>query len=107
MIYLVVGLIGGSLAAILASGKKRNPVGWFVIGFLLPLIGLILIIVLPKGEDPFDVKQAMQAPTGWPPPQPPRDTSLEALAKLGELRDRGVVSSQEFEAKKKELLGRM
>lgn len=32
---------------------------------------------------------------------------LDAIAQLGELRDRGVVSDAEFEAKKAELLGRL
>ncbi len=32
---------------------------------------------------------------------------FEKLEKLGELRDKGVISAEEFEAKKKELLGRL
>lgn len=44
--------------------------------------------------------------------QPPTPASsqpdpVEQLARLGELRDKGVVSSEEFEAKKAELLGRL
>lgn len=51
MAYFIVGLIGGTISAAIAPTKNRNPLGWFVIGFLLPLIGLILILVLPDGED--------------------------------------------------------
>jgi hypothetical protein len=113
MIYLVVGLIGGVLASVLASGKKRNPIGWFVIGFLLPLIGLILILVLPNGDGGVNVPMDVE-PAAWPPPQPmasaqqaAQASSLGALEKLAELRDRGVLTPQEFEDKKKELLDRV
>jgi len=33
------------------------------------------------------------------------DSYLEELEKLGELRDKGIITDEEFEAKKKELLG--
>ena len=41
-----------------------------------------------------------------PPPQEQADL-LEQLRKLGELRDQGVVTQEEFEAKKTDLLGRL
>jgi membrane protein YdbS with pleckstrin-like domain len=51
------------------------------------------------------------APAPVPPPAPDRvDTSdevAEALGRLGELRDQGLVTAAEFEAKKAELLGRI
>ena len=41
-----------------------------------------------------------------PPPAPASETSyLDELEKLGELRDKGIITDEEFEAKKKELLG--
>jgi Bacterial PH domain/Short C-terminal domain len=46
------------------------------------------------------------APPGDPQRAPPGDP-MEQLKKLGELRDAGVVKSEEFEAKKAELLRRM
>ena len=40
--------IGSAIAsAIIASGKNRNGVGWFVIGILLGVFALIIIICLP------------------------------------------------------------
>jgi hypothetical protein len=45
-----------------------------------------------------------------PPPPVPVDPSLEAtqtLARLADLRDRGAISAEEYEAKKAELLGRL
>ena len=45
-----------------------------------------------------------------PPPAPPTDASLEVtqtLARLADLRDRGAITPEEYEAKKEELLGRL
>ena len=51
------------------------------------------------------------APAPAPPPAPARiDTSEEvadALGRLGQLRDQGLITPEEFEAKKAELLGRI
>ncbi len=44
------------------------------------------------------------------PPPPPADPTLEVtqtLARLADLRDRGAISAEEYEAKKAELLGRL
>jgi hypothetical protein len=60
-IVLVIGLVFGLICAVLASPKNRSPVGWFFIGFLIPLIGLILILVLPPNP------AALQNPSAMPP----------------------------------------
>jgi hypothetical protein len=44
-VYLIVGLIAGGICAAVASSKGRNAIGWGVIGFLFPLLGIILILV--------------------------------------------------------------
>jgi hypothetical protein len=41
-----------------------------------------------------------------PPPQP-QDSIVDQLTKLGELRDAGILTADEFDAKKTELLARM
>ena len=44
------------------------------------------------------------------PPAPPVDNSLEVtqtLARLADLRDKGAITPEEYEAKKAELLGRL
>jgi Bacterial PH domain/Short C-terminal domain len=49
-------------------------------------------------------------PAAPPPPPPPADPALEVtqtLARLADLRDRGAISAEEYEAKKAELLGRL
>ena len=50
------------------------------------------------------------AQAGPPPPAPPADPSLDVtqtLARLADLRDRGAITPEEYEAKKAELLGRL
>src|SRR3954462_11499909 len=43
--YLVFGLIMGGAVAAIAHGKGRSPVGWFFVGFLLGIIGLVIVLV--------------------------------------------------------------
>ncbi len=43
----LVLLICGVLAAVIASSKGRNPVGWFFGGFFLHIIGIVIVAVLP------------------------------------------------------------
>ncbi len=46
--YLISAIIMGSICAIIAKEKGRSPIGWFLVGLLLSLIGLIIIAVLPR-----------------------------------------------------------
>jgi hypothetical protein len=50
---------------------------------------------------------APTTPAAPPPAAVSPDEVTEALGRLGELRDKGVVTPEEFEAKKRELLGRL
>ena len=52
-IVIILSLFAGVTAAI-AAGKNRNPLGWFAIGFLFPLLGIILASVLPPNPTPLD-----------------------------------------------------
>jgi len=52
------------------------------------------------GADPAPAAPAPAAPTPSAGP-----SYLEELEKLGDLRDKGIITDAEFEAKKKELLG--
>ncbi|SDZ93131.1 Short C-terminal domain-containing protein [Bowdeniella nasicola] len=58
-----------------------------------------LIVRLKAGERPH-------IPPAPPQPAPPTDV-MDQLRKLGELRDAGVLTEAEFEAKKADLLGRL
>ncbi|HEY4244028.1 MAG TPA: SHOCT domain-containing protein [Kofleriaceae bacterium] len=114
MIYVCAAIIGGFLCSFVASSRQRSSIAWFAIGFLLPLIGFILIMVLPPGQS------SLVAPPGVDPyPQPisseaqakaavvARDSALDTLARLADMKERGAISETEFEDKKRELLARV
>ncbi|WP_175649484.1 zinc ribbon domain-containing protein [Pseudomonas sp. Marseille-P9899] len=37
----------GAIAAYIAAGKSRSVLVWFLIGFTLPIIGIVLVYLLP------------------------------------------------------------
>ncbi len=48
---LIVGVICGIICAAVASSKGRNPVGWFFVGFLIGIFGLILVLVVSNVKE--------------------------------------------------------
>lgn len=53
-LLLITGLAGmvfGGGCAIIASNKKRDPFGWFVLGFFFNFVALIVIAVLTPAEE--------------------------------------------------------
>ncbi len=46
LIWLVLAIV----TAFLAAKKNRSFLGWLIIGLIMPLIGFILILVMPEGR---------------------------------------------------------
>lgn len=46
--YLIAGVICGIIAAVIASGKGRNGLGWFFGGFFLGIVGIVIVAVIPN-----------------------------------------------------------
>ncbi len=118
MPYIIVGLIAGGITAALASGKNRSPVGWFFIGFLFPLLGLILVLVLPKGEGSGGLVDPSLDPYSQPMPAnvgaaaaatAPKQalTPVQQIEKLTALHAQGALTDAEFEEKKQVFLDRI
>ena len=66
------------------------------------------VIAKESGNAPAPAAAATPAPTPVtsPAPPPPMDASLaDEIERLADLRDRGVINEQDFEAAKKKLLG--
>lgn len=60
------------------------------------------------GQSPYGQQPPQQAPVVPPAPQNPgADEIIGQIKQLGELRDAGVLSEDEFQAKKTDLLGRL
>lgn len=51
-IGLAVAALFGYICARIAGGKGRSPVGYGLLGFFFPLVGLIIIAVLPSRSTP-------------------------------------------------------
>lgn len=47
---LLVWLLLAVAAAFIAARKNRSFIGWLIIGLILPIVGFILILVLPEGQ---------------------------------------------------------
>lgn len=62
-------------------------------------------IELTDEDQAIIAAESDQAPTAPPAPAAPQESYLDELERLAGLRDRGIISEEEFEAKKKELLG--
>lgn len=50
MEFFGVWLLCGIISAVVASNKGRSGFGWFILGFLLGPLGLILALVVSKNE---------------------------------------------------------
>lgn len=48
IISFAVAAVCAFLCARIAAGKGRSPLGYAILGFFLPIIGLIVIAVLPS-----------------------------------------------------------
>lgn len=53
----------------------------------------------------WSVEEEQQAPQQAAPVAQPQEDIYTELAKLGQLKDQGVLTQEEFDAKKKQLLG--
>ena len=48
MEYILVMLIFGVICGVIADSRGRSTLRWSLLGFLLPLVGLILVLALPS-----------------------------------------------------------
>ena len=49
-VSIIVWLVLAVVTAFLAARKNRSFLGWLIIGLIIPLIGFILILVMPAGK---------------------------------------------------------
>jgi len=89
------------------SGMVKGEMKVFVSGNSASISGILKSDLRPLADA---VRQGMATQHAAPPTAPPAaaaDDPYEALHKLASLRDAGVLTEEEFEAKKQDLLGRM
>ena len=99
----VIGLFFGLMTGAIASNKGRSA-AWFWMGFCLDIVGLIVVICLPNlNNKKPPVTSNMHEETIQNDSEPQMD-KFEEIRKYKELLDEGIITQEEFEAKKKELL---
>jgi hypothetical protein len=110
-IAITLALLAGGACCVIAAGKGRNPVGWLVLGTLLPLIGLIVVVMLPSIGVPASQVVAAPLPAGSYGPhtaqQHLQTTTMDALDRLAVLKERGVITALEYDSNRAELLARL
>lgn len=82
------------------DGREQNGVPIALLGILLLIVGAVVSLI-GNVRRPRAPANAVLMPYG---PPPVRDVPTQ-LRELGELRDRGILTQQEFEAQKRGLIG--
>jgi hypothetical protein len=88
--------------------RGGGKAAWFIFVLLIPLVG-VLVYLIARGHKMQEhaVKRAEQqteAFNQYVQQVAPNGSSTDELAKLAELRDRGVITAQEFEVQKAKVL---
>lgn len=96
--YLLVGLIFGAITKKMGETKGYTNQFWW--GFFLGIIGLIVVAVRPDMNQKIIVQQVPQQTN-----QQSADDVETQLQKYQEMEEKGLISQEDFEAKKKQLLG--
>jgi hypothetical protein len=89
------------------SGMVKGEMKVFVSGNTASISGIIKSDLNPLADAVRQGLAVQHAAPPTAPPPAPTDDPYEALRKLASLRDAGVLTDDEFEAKKQDLLGRM
>lgn len=114
-VVLVVWLICGVIGIAWGHSKGRTGLG-FVLGFFLGLIGLLIFaFVKPRPNQLSPTGQALReipanvnrlaAATAESRAAPAPASIAEELARFGDLREKGLITEDEFLAQKARLLG--
>jgi hypothetical protein len=116
MIWIIFAVIVGAAA----SGRGRSVAGWIILSVLVsPLLSLILLVVMPNLREQRTREEAhrqelqhlasIAAGPGLAPRQAslPTEAPMTTLTRLADMRDRGLITVEEFAAKKIEILARV
>ena len=91
-----------SLAVLARRLHDTNRSGWWFFIVLIPIIGIIVLIVFlcldSKEDNKYGINQKKNSSFF-------NNNSFSELEKLSELKDKGILTQEEFDRKKKEILG--
>ena len=86
----------------IAGMGNMGPVGWFFVCLLFWIIGFPFYLAKRNEFKKANYSQTKEVNSAAPPEL--NDDSVARLEKLAELRDKGIVTDDEFNQKKQELL---
>lgn len=46
---IILWLVFALITAFIAAKKNRSFLGWLIIGLVIPIVGFIMVLVLPEG----------------------------------------------------------
>lgn len=97
VISLVIAAGLGLIPANIAKKKGYSFGLWWFYGWMLFIVAIIHVQFIPDKNVPQEQSAANRIPAG--------QSGADELRKFKELYDQGVLTKQEFEEKKKQLLG--
>jgi hypothetical protein len=63
ILSILLGVLFGITCSYLAKDKGRSPLNWFIIGLLFGIIGLVVLLLMPRIKKPEeDAPQVEEAP---------------------------------------------
>ncbi|MFT3700177.1 MAG: hypothetical protein QM831_43930 [Kofleriaceae bacterium] len=112
VICLAFCTASGATCCAIAIKRKRRHVLWTAIGYALPIVGVVLIVLLPSRASPpsrripRDVRRDIERTLHGSRSHFHAKT-FEAIDRLLLLRERGQLSEYEFGMRRAELLARL
>lgn len=129
VLFWIMWIVFAVLIGFMADGRGRSGLGWALLSFILsPLLCFVILLVIPnlrQQEHQQDLArreeerrqaqsqrehekqlEALKALSASKPAQEaaPARSVADEIAKLGELRDKGLLTQEEFQAQKATLL---
>lgn len=105
-IYIVSLIIAAGLGFIPANIAKKKGYSfglWWFYGWMLFIVAIIHVSLIPdKNVQQTPIHSASSIP--YCPPSVSGQSAADELKKYKELKDQGVITEEEFQAKKEQLL---
>ena len=103
----VISLVGAALLglvpATIAKKKGRSFILWWFYGWMLFIVAIIHVSLIPdKNAQQIPINATPHIP--YCPPSNAGQSAADELKKYKELKDHGVLTEEEFQAKKEQLL---
>jgi len=99
MELVVVLLVIAIIPAMIAASKGRNFLLWYIYGVALWIIALVHSVLLKsKAQEIIEAKALREAVA-------PSHSAADEIERFAKLKDSGALTEEEFQAKKRQLLG--